>query len=57
MQNNAGWNNSNAYGAVTYYNNSDNAEDITISNCTFLGNGSKTEDPDGVGPYTIVALT
>ena len=28
MQNNAGWNNSNAYGAVTYYNNSDNAEDI-----------------------------
>ena len=43
MQNNAGWNNSNAYGAVTYYNNSGNVEDITISNCTFLGNRSKTD--------------
>jgi len=45
IQNNAGWN-GDGYGAVTYLNNSGNAEDITISNCTFLGNRSKT---DGTG--------
>jgi len=47
MQNNTGWNNNDGYGAVTYYNNTGNAENITISNCTFLGNRSLT---GGTGP-------
>jgi hypothetical protein len=41
VQNNAGWN-SDGYGAVTYYNNSGAAENITITNCTFVGNRSLT---------------
>jgi predicted outer membrane repeat protein len=42
MQNNTGWNNRDGYGAVTYYNANGSAENITISNCTFLGNRSLT---------------
>ena len=41
MQNNAGWS-GDGYGAVTYYNSEGDAENITISNCTFLGNRSLT---------------
>jgi tetrahydromethanopterin S-methyltransferase subunit C len=40
IQNNTGWNNNDGHGAVTYLINSGNAENITISNCTFLGNRS-----------------
>ena len=42
FQNNAGWNNHDGYGAVTYLNNTGSAENITIINCTFLGNRSLT---------------
>ena len=42
MQNNAGWNNLDGYGAVSYLNYQGSAEDITITNCTFIGNRSLT---------------
>ena len=37
--NHAGWG-SDGYGAITYYNPSGNPEDITVTNCTFVGNRS-----------------
>ena len=41
IQNNAGWN-GDGYGAVTYFIGTGSADNIAITNCTFLGNRSLT---------------
>ena len=39
INNHAGWG-SDGYGAITYYNSAGDAENITVTNCTFVGNRS-----------------